>query len=871
MITPFKFHNFNFSFMRHNFGAQITSLLKQWIDANYKLIKAKSKLYFLKSCKYNRLTPPHLSNNYERDFHLFHYKAKKKLERILTNFKLNILNIEIFDLHRQIHLFHRTELRTAFVLSNELPTQIWNAIHKHHTTSFHNFHRRTSERHYKKFIWLLNNKNIKQINEITPINYSVTTNNEGNQFSNNSFINDNYNINIEPKIPMLSAIGPLDYTNDKWFLNLSSVSIPESVSNILQLGGNFCLPTNQRNKNSIHELIKDIEVNILKRNCDASRMRNTAITYINRSLNNKMPLNSTDLKLDSLYKNALNFCRLNPDVIFTRADKGNVTVSLDKNTYLTQMKELLNDTNTYTIVKKNPVTSIEKCLNKTLKRWVDNEFIPKKDFFRLRASDTLLPRAYGLPKIHKQQFPPPFRIIVSSINTALYFLASYLQDIIMTSIPEPKSHINNSFDLYKVLNGKHIEENEVLFSLDVASLFTNIPIELAIRGVLNRWNFIALNTRIPKEEFVGALEFVLTSTFFMFDGTIYKQLFGTPMGSPLSPIIADIVMQDLEDSPMGSIDLNISTYYRYVDDIFLVAPESNIERILETFNKLHDRIKFTCEKETNRSLSFLDLLIQVKNNSIIVDWYQKETFSGRTLSFFSNHPLCQKIGVIYNLIDRALLLSHPIYHKKNLEKCIQILTDNGYPLDIIFIEINRRIKKLINNKTQNNSEMDGNPDKRISRLVFPYIQHTTDAITRKLRHNHSIGYRCINKLNNVVKVHKDNIQRTENNNVVYRLACNNCDAAYVGQSKRQLRTRIKEHRANIKSNPDKHSVVSEHIIQCNHSFDWEHVTILDREANYHKRLISEMIHIKEQKNSINLMKDTELLDKAYSNILEKLS
>jgi len=733
--------------------------------------------------------------------------------------------------------------------------------------------------HYKKFIWLQKKINTERIGKITPINYSATTSNAGNRFSNKMFIKDNYNINIDPNKFVLTADNPLDCTNDKWFLNLSSVSIPEPVSNLLQLGGNFCLPTDPLNKNAIHELIKDLEVNILKRNCDANKLRNTAIMVINKSLNNRTSLNSTDLKLDSLYKKTLSFCRSNPDVIFTRADKGNVTVTLDKNMYLTQMKQLLNDTSTYTIVKKNPVTSIEKHLNRTVKKWLDNDFISKQVFFRLRASDTLLPRAYGLPKIHKKQFPPPFRIIVSSVNTALYSLASYLQDIITNSIPKPKSHINNSFDLYKILNCKHINANEVLFSLDVTSLFTNIPVELAIEGVLNRWNFIAPNTRIPKEEFVGALKFVLTSTFFMFDGTIYKQLFGTPMGSPLSPIVADIVMQDLEDGLIDSADLMVSTYYRYVDDILLVAPEGNIEGILESFNKLHDRIKFTCEKETNRSLSFLDLTLQIKNNCITIDWYQKETFSGRTLSFFSNHPLCQKIGVIYNLIDRALLLSHPIHHKANIEKCIQILRDNGYPLDTIFIEINRRIKKLINYNAQNNSEINGNlnentcknSDRKISRLVFPYLLHTTDAITRKFRHNHSIGYRCINKLSNVVKAHKDTIQRTDNNNVVYRIACNNCDATYVGQSKRQLKTRIKEHRANINLDPDKHSVVSNHVINHNHSFDWQHVTILDRESNYHKRLVSEMIHIKEQINSINLMKDTELLDKAYSNILEKLS
>jgi len=46
-------------------------------------------------------------------------------------------------------------------------------------------------------------------------------------------------------------------------------------------------------------------------------------------------------------------------------------------------------------------------------------------------------------------------------------------------------------------------------------------------------------------------------------------------------------------------------------------------------------------------------------------------------------------------------------------------------------------------------------------------------------------------------------------------------------------------------------------------FDWEGVEILDVERNFNKRLISEIINIKCQKNDINLQTDTESLDCAY--------
>ena len=74
---------------------------------------------------------------------------------------------------------------------------------------------------------------------------------------------------------------------------------------------------------------------------------------------------------------------------------------------------------------------------------------------------------------------------------------------------------------------------------------------------------------------------------------------------------------------------------------------------------------------------------------------------------------------------------------------------------------------------------------------------------------------------------------------------------------------------NIKLDTPKLSVISEHRLQENHTFDWENVEILDFEPNNNKRLISEMIHINEQQNGINLKTDTDLLDDCYISIFNR--
>jgi len=90
------------------------------------------------------------------------------------------------------------------------------------------------------------------------------------------------------------------------------------------------------------------------------------------------------------------------------------------------------------------------------------------------------------------------------------------------------------------------------------------------------------------------------------------------MNSPLFSIISDIVMEDLEERVLNSLQFRISAYFRYVDDVFMIAPKDKITS-LNSFNEQHDRLKFTIEYEENHCLKFLDLLVINKDNTIILD------------------------------------------------------------------------------------------------------------------------------------------------------------------------------------------------------------------------------------------------------------
>jgi len=547
--------NVNINYIYNIFGEHVSGTFKRWIDTNYKLIRATSQVYFLKTCKLNNIVPTHLIHIYKITSTYKHYKTVQKLEKVLYNSQKRILNIEIFDLHRFIYSLIRDLRFLTTILYNTLPANIYNEIFNEYSMLFSNYRYRLSLKYKRKFLWLKHKNNVNSIKHIKPIKYSCSfeelNNNVDNAIYNCTNTTNNlelsqFVVNIDPNEYTHSVRSPLEHTNEKWFINLTNVAIPTQVSNLLQLGSNFSLPIDNQKKIAIHEFIKDIEIhNRYINDTEKVKIRNTIIPFFNRLINKKESVNNLDKRLINLENSTKKFCKNNPNILFTKADKGNVTVAIDREEYIEKMELMLQDENTYTTIKKNPIKSLERKLNDLLKNWFQKGFITKQTYFSMFSSDSILPKAYGLPKIHKKN--NPYRIIVSSINTALYPLASFLQTIISDSLTFNNRYVKNSYELYKTLSGKKIDNTNILVSLDVISLFTNVPQDRAIESILNRWTLIEKKTNIPKNDFIGAIELILSSTYFTFNKKIYRQTFGTPMGSPLSPIIANLVLQDLEE------------------------------------------------------------------------------------------------------------------------------------------------------------------------------------------------------------------------------------------------------------------------------------------------------------------------------------
>jgi len=120
--------------------------------------------------------------------------------------------------------------------------------------------------------------------------------------------------------------------------------------------------------------------------------------------------------------------------------------------------------------------------------------------------------------------------------------------------------------------------------------------------------------------------------------------------SPLSSIIADIVMQDLEEKIF-------IPYYRYVDNILLVCPKDVLYDIISKFNSYYERLKFTMKLEENYFLNFLDIFLIVKDNKIIIDRFHKESFSTIFIILFQSFKLSKNRNYIQFNKSRHIIIS----------------------------------------------------------------------------------------------------------------------------------------------------------------------------------------------------------------------
>ena len=355
------------------------------------------------------------------------------------------------------------------------------------------------------------------------------------------------------------------------------------------------------------------------------------------------------------------------------------------------------------------------------------------------GEDRNTPRMYCTPKIHKEG--TPLRPIVDYTGSIGYNLSRSLADVLGPLVGRTKHHVENSQDLAKDLKEVKLEDDEMMASHDVVSLFTNTPIPEAmdiIRKRLVSDKSLKKRTNLQVDDIMQLLEFVLTTTYFTFRGQVYQQKFGTAMGSPVSPIVANLFMEDLEQRAIDTAPPGCKPrlWKRYVDDTLEIIKRGKIEEWTEHLNGVDTSgsIKFTYEVEDGGSIAFLDTLIDRREDgSLKLRVYRKKTHTNQYLSFKSHHPLHQKLGVVRTLLDRCENLvteeRDKISEKETISSALQIC---GYPTwtmkNVEEKIADKREKNENRKKTKTHTDVD--QDKNRGMVVIPYVSGVSEKLAR---------------------------------------------------------------------------------------------------------------------------------------------
>jgi len=141
-------------------------------------------------------------------------------------------------------------------------------------------------------------------------------------------------------------------------------------------------------------------------------------------------------------------------------------------------------------------------------------------------------------------------------------------------------------------------------------------------------------TSMPPDVICEYMEFCLRSTYFQVEDGFFEQLEGAAMGSPLSPIVANLFMESFEKRALQTAEVRPRVWLRYVDDIFAVwsGSEQQLRRFHEHLNHQHPNIQFTTEEESNGKIAFLDVQVERYGNNVRSSVFRKSHHHPRILT-----------------------------------------------------------------------------------------------------------------------------------------------------------------------------------------------------------------------------------------------
>ena len=315
---------------------------------------------------------------------------------------------------------------------------------------------------------------------------------------------------------------------------------------------------------------------------------------------------------------------------------------------------------------------------------------------------------------------------VSFCESPTYQLSKHLTNILKPLSDKSRHKLQSTDNFFEAIKTVQIPDDHKLFvSFDVKSLFTYIPLQLALDYTKTDINKLHYQPPLPTDDLMDLLHLCLTSTYFQHNGKHYKQLHGTAMGSPVSVVVAEIAMQNIKEQALATYSETLPLWLRYVDDKITAVHENKIDEFHEHLNEQNTNIQFTKEKEENGKIPFLDCLVTRENNTLRTTVYRKPKHTDRLLAQKSCNPTSHKATTVRTLTRRTQIVCDSD----------DSLTDEIKHLNTVYIKNNHKSNyntDFIERKTY--IRPNDSSDNSYTTAIIPYIRGTSEIIVRIYYH-----------------------------------------------------------------------------------------------------------------------------------------
>lgn len=662
---------------------------------------------------------------------------------------------------------------------------------------------------------------------------------------------------IRPQLPARKK----QASSEGRFLNLSDVSVPEKIQQVLQKGPKFSVEPTLRPEEKIatartvSKLAKEEE-------------RYRCVTECVQAVSSNVSDGSRKLRVQPVVK----FC-LNNQLRVLISDKEGFFVIINELDFLKKAEEALERNFKPLSVKSKEVKTRAISLLKRLN-------LEKLGSSVEKAKGVELELFYSI-KTHKPEMP--LRAIVSERDTWQLVVSQYLQEHLSALRVNDPFHAKNSGVVVEYLN-KCECSGVTAFSLDVVDLYYSLPHDQLLNSVEqcivedNDEISFRNSTGISTQSFLEILTFYLKSTFVVWLGNLYMQKSGVCIGSSVAPVLSQIFL--------GKVDAALSTklqpgtkVFRYVDDYLIIIKKCSavdVESMKACFEKEGMGLRFTSELPKDNKLQFLDLSLFFGDKHLC--WRYNPRSAKPVLDYSSGHSKLVKRGIVMSCLRSALgkCCLHTL--QSGFVAQLERLIGAGYPSYVIASVCEKLLRTVKNNEKRTCTSSENKEENKKRAAVIPYIHKMAHGLknvgnrfgvrvvfsapnklasicsmVHRRAHNASKGRGCLQK--HVTKFVKCIT------GVVYKIPLS-CGRMYIGQTGRCVNVRLREHRSSLKNTPYSH--LASHCVSCKCQPLFENTIVLFRHPHQTTREISEAYHISRNTDQCISHPSLSLLDCEFS-------